>query len=741
MFFMTDKDIQSSYSLICSNLAKRRLKPALDLLDKLISDTGFGIYRDEWQRMNDTYHNMLKYTVEGIFDPERQKVYYKLITSVFELTDTLHEALKLKYSSGYENEKKRAYSKGQAYGSGLFMKDLEDIYSPSPDVKTETREEKEVSGDKAVNGKAKRIFYHVWLTNKLSQEEIQNLNRFLQNPSIPLHLRSFLVSALMLSLQRFFDQGKLGILIDQSISGEPEISQRALTGLLITLYKYDPRLEYYPEILARLKILFGNTHVRRNTETIIKQFIRSKGTEKLQQRIRDEFLPGIISISANLKDKIRLDKLMEEGLTEDGNPDWENLFKDSPGIMQKMEEFSEMQMKGDDVLIASFSMLKSFPFFDDAANWFMPFFPGNPDIEEIMGPGELQIRQLVNAVDFSPLLCNSDKYSFCFSIMKLPEENIRMISQAIMAEMEQFKELTADEDLLNRDQKPELISNQCIQDLYRFYKLYPRKAGFEDIFAWRMDFHHKHALADLFTEDPLMMLTIAEYYLSRDYYEEAAGIFRSLPDDKKTGEICQKLGWCYQKAGDFHSALEHYLKAELFGNSTIWTLKKIALCYRNLKMPDKALEYYQAVEKEDPENQGVQLNIGHCLLELNRYEEALKCYFKLEYLSPGNSKVWRPIGWCSFITGNKSQAEKYFLKLLDDEAGKHDFLSMGHVQWSLGHRKAALDYYLKSMGENGFTEEEFLGIFDEDLPHLLSQGIDKDDIPIMLDQLRYYKAG
>jgi len=737
---MTEKEIQSAYSLICSNLASRRLKPALDLLEKLIADSGFGIYRDEWQQMNDTYRNILKYTVDGIPDPERQKIYYKLITSVFELADTLHEALKLKFSSGYESEKKRASLRLQSSGYGYIMKDLEDIFSPAAEVKHESREEMDVSKDKEGNGKIKKLFYNLWLTNKLSQDEIQSLNRFYKDPSLPLHLRSFLVSAVMLSLLRFFDKGKLRLLMDQSTFAEPEISQRALTGLLLSLYKWDPRIEFYPDILAQLKVLFANPAIRRNTETLIKQFIRSKGTEKLQQRIRDEFLPGIISISTNLKDKIRLDKLMEESLTEDGNPDWVNLFKDSPGIMQKMEEFSEMQMKGDDVLIGSFSMLKSFPFFDEAANWFMPFFEGNPDVEVITGSMEPQIHQLVNAIDKSQLLCNSDKYSFCLSIMKLPETNIRMISQAIMAEMEQFKELTKDENLLNRDQKPELISNQCIQDLYRFYKLYPRKADFEDIFGWKLDFHHKHALAYLFAEDRGMILTIAEYYLSRDYFEEAAGIFSSLKDEEKTGEICQKLGWCYQKTGDFQSALENYLKSELFGNSTGWTLKKIALCYRNMKMPDKALEYYQAAEKEDPENLGVQLNIGHCLLELKRYEEALKCYFKVEYLSPGNSKVWRPIGWCSFITGNKSQSEKYFLKLMDDEPGRHDYLSMGHVQWSLGNRRAALDYYLKSMAENGFTEDEFLGIFEEDFPHLLSQGIDKNDIPIMLDQLRYRKT-
>jgi hypothetical protein len=65
-------------------------------------------------------------------------------------------------------------------------------------------------------------------------------------------------------------------------------------------------------------------------------------------------------------------------------------------------------------------------------------------------------------------------------------------------------------------------------------------------------------------------------------------------------------------------------------------------------------------------------------------------------------------------------------------------MNMGHVQWSLGNRKAALDHYRKSITIDGFSEAEFLNFFDEDLPHLIGQGIDPDDVPIMLDQLRYF---
>ena len=170
----------------------------------------------------------------------------------------------------------------------------------------------------------------------------------------------------------------------------------------------------------------------------------------------------------------------------------------------------------------------------------------------------------------------------------------------------------------------------------------------------------------------------------------------------------------------------------------MWNFKKIALCYRNLKEPQKALDYFLMAENLNEEDLNTELNIGHCYLELEQFEEALKYYFKVEYLAPDNKKVWRPIGWCSFVTGKKQQALKYFKKLVDDEPSKHDLMNMGHVQWSLGKRKLALDFYKRSIVKTNFTEKEFFEVFEEDLHFLLKQGVDKDDVPIMLDQLRYF---
>ena len=103
---MTDKELKIRYTEICSNLAGRRLKPAFDLLEKLINESGLLIYLDEWRTLEQTYNYMLQYTVEGIKDPERQKVYRKLIVSVFELADEIYDAVRQKNLHHWNSRRK-----------------------------------------------------------------------------------------------------------------------------------------------------------------------------------------------------------------------------------------------------------------------------------------------------------------------------------------------------------------------------------------------------------------------------------------------------------------------------------------------------------------------------------------------------------------------------------------------------------------------------------------------------------
>ncbi len=738
---MNETEIKYRHLTICRLLSERKLKPAFDLLEQMIKANGLGEFSDQQLDLEQNYRFMLKYTVEGINDPERQKIYHHILLSTFELADLCTDSLLMKFSTSLEFQKKRTFARISIENIPDYFSELESFHlenelrslisDPSSPPMNEQEEDKHYQ--KLIN-----LFYHYWFKNKLSAEEISSFITFLKNPRIPNHEKSLLVTAITLGQLLFFDEHKIMLLFEGCKSDQEEVNQRALVGLLLSLYYYDRRISLFPIITARLALLNETSAFKRHLEKIILQLIGSKETEKIQKKLQDEILPEMMKLSPNLRNKLSLEAMLGDVLNEDKNPEWQDMFKDSPGFLDKMEELSEMQMKGADIFMTSFSSLKTFPFFSELTNWFVPFYPGHPQLIRSSSREDLQDnKKLFDLLLKTPVLCNSDKYSFSFSMQTIPAEYKKMMFDSLTAEFDQLIESENEDDLISLDKKAEAISGQYIRDLYRFYKLHPQREGFENIFSWSFDFHNKSVFNDLLREDHQLLRNIAEFYFAKDYYQDAADIYALLLKDFEEAELLQKMAYCCQKRDDYDLALTYYLKADLYEQNRIWNLKKIALCYRHLKKPDLALEYYLQVIVLEPDNLGIHISIGHCRMELKQYDEALKSYFKVEYLSPGNKKIWRPIGWCSLLVGKKHQSEQYFSKLVEDSPNKFDLMNMGHVQWCLGKRKIALDYYKQSINDAEMSEGEFMDAFHEDLEHLLLQGVDPDDVPIMLDQLRY----
>ena len=126
-----------------------------------------------------------------------------------------------------------------------------------------------------------------------------------------------------------------------------------------------------------------------------------------------------------------------------------------------------------------------------------------------------------------------------------------------------------------------------------------------------------------------------------------------------------------------------------------------------------------------------------CIRDRKDYEEALKYYFKVDYLDPEGGKAWRPIAWCSFLVGKKEQAQRYYEKILDDKPVSLDYFNAGHVEFSLGHIRKAIDYYRRSIELDNGDSTKFLSNFKQDAPDLIASGIAASDMPILLDQLMY----
>jgi hypothetical protein len=67
----------------------------------------------------------------------------------------------------------------------------------------------------------------------------------------------------------------------------------------------------------------------------------------------------------------------------------------------------------------------------------------------------------------------------------------------------------------------------------------------------------------------------------------------------------------------------------------------------------------------------------------------------------------------------------------------YDYINCGHVEWCLGNPVKAINMYKKSIIHEGNNLENFLMTFNDDRKFLLRNGVNPDDIPIVLDYLQY----
>jgi tetratricopeptide (TPR) repeat protein len=304
-----------------------------------------------------------------------------------------------------------------------------------------------------------------------------------------------------------------------------------------------------------------------------------------------------------------------------------------------------MQLEGIDVYMSTFSNQKFYPFFHELPNWFLPFYPEHSSLFELFDQQSSTGSGILDLVLKSGFLCSSDKYSFCFNILQLPVNYRSSMAANLGADSEVYEEFKKSEIAMNPKYLQEQTSNRYIQDLYRYFNLFPKRQDFLNIFSFPFDLHNSKLLGKYLSDEGTLRQIAMLYFRNRQYKNALPVLDRLIEMKPADAELHQKRGFCLQHLDRRKEALEAYLQADLILPDSLWTLKRIAACFRLEKEPLKALEYYRRAEALAPEDLVITFNIGHTLVEAKKYAEALQQYFKVELLSEESLKTWRPIAW------------------------------------------------------------------------------------------------
>lgn len=729
---MNEQAIQEQYQHIVSLLEQKRLKEAQIQLEAFLWNCNDWTLRNRLEQAKVSYQYMLQYMRQGVNDPERQKLYRQLLAETRELAEQARISLLDEVSTHYYHalhKNKRNMAAG--YGMSSWLKVLESF--PDDMAVCQLMPDNKQSLDSALQRHeetAQYLFLTTWGNSGWTAEEEQEARMYLESELLPVNDLCLFTGAVLLSLMECFDPRKFSWLLDAATHADTQVSQRALVIIAIVLHIHPNRLWLYPELEARLSLLNEDGSFGKQLNRVYIQLLRSQETEKIDKKMREEIIPEMmrnVNIMRNMK--FGFEENPEEN---DLNPDWEKAFESS-GLGDKIREMNELQLEGADVYMSTFAQLKTYPFFKEPYNWFYPFDMHHSSIIKEFGFKPTGDNAILSLILQSGFFCNSDKYSLCFTMAHIPQsQRTMMLSQMTSQDLDALMDESKSSALRQYAERPDVISNQYVHDLYRFFKLSQRRHEFRDIFKEEIALHRIPALKDILCK-PELLITIADFHFRKEHPAEALELYKELIAlNHANADIFQKAGYCLQKEKRYKEAIDAYLKADVLKPDHVWTIRHLATCYRQIRDFASALEYYKKVEAIQPENHNILFYAGSCLAELERYEEALQYFFKLDFIESNCIKAWRAIGWCSFVNGKYEQAMKYYEKILASKPLAADYLNAGHVAWRTGKIEKAAELYSKAALEYG-GQEIFREMFGKDKETLVRQGISEKDIPLMMD--------
>lgn len=683
------------YKRTINKLDERHLGEALELLQELANVLGDWKLLDEVADVNSAYGLLLYYMEQGNNDPAREQQHTNFIATCYNIAEKAAQTERALVTG--TSARMRSISE--------ILKDMENL-----ELKNITSEPCEEDANKHVELYTElfNASYDSFLWNDEAAAQAQEV---IDSALIAENDKVLMASGLFINCLQAFDARKIIFFADNySTATSSMLRIRMLVAVAFTLYTYRKRLFAYPVITSKLKDLCNNPRFTTDMQNLQKLIIESLSTHEVDRKMREEIIPAMLKSHNFNPEKFGIDSLEE---ISESNPEWKN-------FEQQVGKLAELEAAGADIYYSTFSTLKRYPFFNNAANWLYPFEENHPGIpKQIRKTG---LKGIANALLKSDVLCDSDKYSFCMLTTQMTDVQVNMIISQL-PEMGGYDTAIA--------QTSESTCRNYLRNLFRFFYLYSGKSKPANPFETDMSLLDCNELAEAF-KDKTEINKISAYAIKKGKYDMAIS-FLLLSETKgfADSEVYQELGFCYQKKKSYFDAIAAYEKANALSGDSKWTLQHLAQTNRIVGNYKDALNYYRLLETAKGEDAKIAFRCGECLVHLESYDDAMHEFFKAEYLNPGMTAATRAIAWCSILTDDIKQARKYYDKLLLKEEQGEDLLNAGHAAWIDGDTKAAVELYSRAYAE--LKREEFLKRMQSDKEILKTHGISNYDITFMSD--------
>ncbi|MCM1076339.1 MAG: tetratricopeptide repeat protein [Bacteroides sp.] len=689
-------------------LDRHRVNEALDLIDNSIASLGtLPELRSATVRLRESYELMTHYALRGMPDPARPELYAAILAEIRSLADDLHRRSRMEDAPTLYFNVLRYENMRHDLGIASLLDEYRRINSRlQMAMLTEDAEKAGREFTQRAEDLEKRIFNLLWTLYPMTVDDAAAVGNMFADISLPGHFKQLCVSALMLGQLEYPDERRLRLLMDAYCSSDPELSVRALCSILIVMSVQRDR-PFSPSLIRRFDSLRESPQWASDVKMALMQFIRARDTERIGRKLTDEVIPEMMKLKPEIE-KLGRNPIDPESMEE--NPEWAEIL-DRSGIADKLKELQEIQEDGGDVMMVTFSKLKTFPFFNDISNWFLPFHTSH---SLIAGSNDASIRMLSEVVGSTPMFCNSDKYSIILSLSQVPDSQKQMMASQLKSHSGQMAAMSlGDMDLSMKSR--EKIAGRYVQDIYRFFRLFRRKGEFSDPFSTTLNLVTVPLLSDIFNDSETLLL-VGEFYFRHKHFADAFDVFEKLSSKvPPSAQLFQKMGYCMQMLGAVDEAVKYYEQSELLNSESQWTIKRLAICYRNARNWDKAAEYYSRLAASNPDDVTAALNLALCHLEGGHPEEAIPLLHKVEFLDGESDRSSRPLVRSTLLTGDIEKARKYSSQVLSRKPGVSDYINAGHIEVIAGNYDEGARLYSESIAADNFEVGNFVKSFRSDV--------------------------
>ncbi|MBF1408551.1 MAG: tetratricopeptide repeat protein [Prevotella histicola] len=672
-------NVDEILSSAINNLMDKRLDVAIELLEQLYVQRPTLIGHSELEAVKNDYQLMVDYMERGFTDDKRASLYLSLLQRLYRVAADLEISWRCKNVIVYVDAFRISdhLNTSHDFIRSVLESFVSDVAMLSLLPEAERTEKAKDLYDRHqvfVN----RLFNTLWTSCQWSDDDCAFYTGLMLSPMVDVVDQQLLVSAVTLGAMNQFDINKFKALTTvYQQSTDERVRQRALVGWVLSVFE---GMDIFPEQDEIIRKLCENKDTIRELYTLQIQFFYSQDTEKDNEKLQRDIMPYLVEGSNITIGRLGIVEKEEDSLENILNQDAED--KRMEQMEEKVRKMMEMQKQGSDIYFGGFRQMKRFPFFNDLANWFTPFYIDHPalrtTIERIGQPNILQT--ITNQGNF----CESDKYSLAFAMESIINQIPGNIKE-MMGSEGAFAPMGTTLDKSN----PTYICRAYIQDLYRFFRLYRSSNELINPF---IDNHKSSFVADTFffvyksfigtgLDEYKMRLALYLYkHKNMDKLVELMSTFHV--EDANYNILMGYINLYFGKPDVAYQIFNMVLQED---TENQWALKGMARAAMDCEDYDTAEHTYSQLLRLEPDNINYAVKRCVTLLKTERYAEAREELFRLDYQYPDNMNVKRVFAWTMLLDKSLDKASQLYDLILSDAPMAEDYLNSGYCWWAKGN--------------------------------------------------------